>query len=299
MGKRRIIAETGAGQHGVAVATVCAMLGLSCVVYMGADDMARQESNVVRMRLLGAEVRAVSVGGRGLKEAVSESVRDWVANLDTSHYMFGTAAGLAPYPWIVREFQTVIGRESRAQILESEGRLPDYVLACVGGGSNAIGMFHPFVDDPGVRLIGVEAAGRGGNEHAATLSFDRPGEVDGSYSYLLQDEDGQISRTHSIAAGLDYPGVGPELSHLKDIGRAVFGTATDAQALRALRTLSRTEGILPALESAHALGYLLDAAERGELTPDSVVLVCLSGRDDKDLHIAADGPRAPVSDLRT
>ncbi|MBY8859478.1 tryptophan synthase subunit beta [Nocardia sp. CA2R105] len=299
MGKRRIIAETGAGQHGVAVATVCAMLGLSCVVYMGADDMARQDSNVVRMRLLGAEVRAVSTGGRGLKEAVSESVRDWVANLDTSHYVFGTAAGPAPYPWIVREFQTVIGRESRAQILKSEGRLPDYVLACVGGGSNAVGMFHPFVDDPGVRLIGVEAAGRGGHEHAATLNFGRPGEVDGSYSYLLQDEDGQISRTHSIAAGLDYPGVGPELSHLKDAGRAVFGTATDAQALRGLRALSRTEGILPALESAHALGYLLDVADRGELPPDSVVLVCLSGRGDKDLHIAADGLDALESDLRT
>ncbi|WP_051193347.1 tryptophan synthase subunit beta [Nocardia jiangxiensis] len=299
MGKCRIIAETGAGQHGVAVATVCAMLGLSCVVYMGADDMARQESNVVRMRLLGAEVRAVSTGGRGLKEAVSESVRDWVANLDTSHYVFGTAAGPAPYPWIVREFQTVIGRESRAQILKSEGRLPDYVLACVGGGSNAVGMFHPFVDDPGVRLIGVEAAGRGGHEHAATLNFGRPGEVDGSYSYLLQDEDGQISRTHSIAAGLDYPGVGPELSHLKDAGRAVFGTATDAQALRGLRALSRTEGILPALESAHALGYLLDVAERGELPPDSVVLVCLSGRGDKDLHIAAAGLDAPEPDLRT
>jgi tryptophan synthase beta chain len=287
MGKRRIIAETGAGQHGVAVATVCAMLGLSCVVYMGADDMTRQESNVVRMRLLGAQVRPVCTGDRGLKEAVSESVRDWVSNVDTSHYLFGTAAGPAPYPWIVRELQTVIGRESRSQMLESEGRLPDWVLACVGGGSNAVGMFHAFVDDPGVRLIGVEAAGRDGTTHAATLSFGRPGEADGSYSYLLQDEDGQISRTHSIAAGLDYPGVGPELSHLKDIGRAVFGTATDAQALRGLWALSRTEGIVPALESAHALGYLLEAADRGELPPDSVVLVCLSGRGDKDLLIAA------------
>ncbi|SNY78872.1 tryptophan synthase beta chain [Nocardia amikacinitolerans] len=290
MGKRRIVAETGAGQHGVAVATVCAMLGLTCVVYMGADDMRRQESNVTRMHLLGAGVRPVDSGSRRLKEAISESVRDWVANLDTTHYLFGTAAGPAPYPRIVRDFQTVIGAETRDQILRAEGRLPDYVLACVGGGSNAIGLFHPFTDDPRVRLIGVEAAGLGVDTgaHAATLSMGSPGEIDGSYSYLLQDEDGQIARTHSIAAGLDYPGVGPELSHLKDTGRVSYRAATDAVALRGMRALSHTEGILAALESAHAVGHLLEMADGGEIVEDSVVVLCLSGRGDKDLAVAAE-----------
>ncbi|MBB5912071.1 tryptophan synthase beta chain [Nocardia transvalensis] len=289
MGKTRIVAETGAGQHGVAVATVCAMLGLTCVVYMGAHDMRRQSSNVVRMQLLGAQVRPVHTGRRRLKDAVSESVRDWVTNVDSTHYLFGTTAGPAPYPRIVRDFQKAIGVEARSQILKSEGRLPDRVLACVGGGSNALGVFHAFLDDPQVRLIGVEAAGRGVDTgwHAATLSAGTPGEMDGSFSYLLQDSDGQIARTHSIAAGLDYPGVGPELSHLKDSGRVDYHAVTDAGALRGMRALSRTEGIIPALESAHALGHLLELADRGALPANSVALVCLSGRGDKDLEIAA------------
>lgn len=296
MGKRRIIAETGAGQHGVAVATVCAMFDMSCVIYMGADDMARQSMNVLRMKVLGAEVRPVYSGGRRLKDAITESVRDWVAHLDDSYYLLGSVAGPAPYPTIVRDFQTVIGLEAREQVLRSEGRLPDNVVACVGGGSNAIGMFHPFIDDPGVRLIGVEAAGRGvaTGDHAATLSAGTPGEVDGAYSYLLQDEDGQIARTHSIAAGLDYPGVGPELSHLKDTGRAEFRAVTDAVALRGMHALSRSEGIVAGLESAHALGHVLGMGERGELAPDSVLLVCLSGRGDKDLEIATNELSAPA-----
>ncbi|WP_433755132.1 tryptophan synthase subunit beta [Nocardia sp. CA-135398] len=290
MGKTRIIAETGAGQHGVAVATVCAMLGMTCVIYMGAHDMRRQASNVMRMTLLGAQVRPVETGNRRLKEAISESVRDWVANLDTTHYLFGTSAGPAPYPMIVRDLQTVIGRETRLQILKSEGRLPDYLVACVGGGSNAIGLFHPFVDEPQVQLIGVEAAGLGveTGDHAATLSAGSPGEMDGAYSYLLQDDDGQVTPTHSIAAGLDYPGVGPELSYLKDTGRVTYRTATDAVALRGLEALTRTEGIIPALESAHAVGYILELAERGGLPADSIVVVGLSGRGDKDLAIAAE-----------
>jgi tryptophan synthase beta chain len=289
MGKSRIIAETGAGQHGVAVATVCSMLGLACVIYMGADDMRRQASNVVRMNMVGAEVRAVHTGNRRLKDAISESVRDWVSNVDTTYYVFGTAAGPAPYPKMVRDFQTVIGIEARAQILKSEGRLPDYVMACVGGGSNAIGLFHSFADDSEVGLIGVEAAGRGleTGEHAATLAAGSPGEMDGTYSYLLQDEDGQIRRTHSIAAGLDYPGVGPELSYLKDTGRVTYQAASDAVALRAMQALSISEGIIPALESAHAIGYLMEMAENGDLPGDSVVVVGLSGRGDKDLAIAA------------
>ncbi|MEU1983223.1 tryptophan synthase subunit beta [Nocardia sp. NPDC019395] len=289
MGKRRIVAETGAGQHGVAVATVCAMLEMACTIYMGADDMERQRHNVVRMRILGAEVRAVETGNRRLKEAISESVRDWVAHVDSTHYLFGTAAGPAPYPRIVRDFQTIIGVEARAQILAAESRLPDYVLACVGGGSNAVGTFHPFAGDAHVRLVGVEAAGSGigTGAHAASLSAGSPGEMDGSFSYLLQDDDGQIAVTHSVAAGLDYPGVGPELSHLKEIGRVHYSAATDALALRGLRMLSHSEGIIPALESAHAVGYLLDLAERGDLPDDSVVLLCLSGRGDKDLEVAA------------
>lgn len=289
MGKRRLVAETGAGQHGVAVATVCAMLELACTIYMGADDMERQRHNVVRMQLLGAEVRAVESGTRRLKEAISESVRDWVAHVDTTHYLFGTAAGPAPYPRIVRDFQTIIGVEARAQILAAEGRLPDQVLACLGGGSNAVGTFHPFTGDTGVRLVGVEAAGHGvgTGAHAASLNAGSPGEMDGSFSYLLQDDDGQIAVTHSVAAGLDYPGVGPELSHLKESGRMQIAAATDASALRGLHILGRSEGIIAALESAHAVGYLVDLAERGDLPPDSMVLLCLSGRGDKDLEVAA------------
>ncbi|MEU6558831.1 tryptophan synthase subunit beta [Nocardia nova] len=289
MGKTRIVAETGAGQHGVAVATVCAMLGLACVVYMGADDIARQQSNVVRMRLLGADVRAVRSGDRRLKSAVTEAVRDWVAHTGDTHFLFGTAAGPAPYPRMVRDHQSRIGAEARTQLLALTGRLPDRVIACVGGGSNAVGMFHAFTDDPGVRLIGVEAGGRGphAGEHAATLSAGTPGEMDGSFSYVLQDGDGQIARTHSIAAGLDYPGVGPELSHLKDIGRIEHAVATDPVAVRGLHTLCRTEGIITALESAHAVGHLLELAERGDIEHNALVLLCLSGRGDKDLAIAA------------
>jgi tryptophan synthase beta chain len=241
------------------------------------------------MNMLGAEVRAVHTGSRRIKAAISESVRDWVTNVDSTYYLFGTAAGPAPYPRIVRDFQKVIGVEARDQILKSEGRLPDYVMACVGGGSNAIGLFHSFAGDPRVRLIGVEAAGRGieTGDHAATLSAGSPGEMDGAYSYLLQDEDGQISRTHSIAAGLDYPGVGPELSYLKDSGRVTYQAASDAVALRGMWTLSRSEGIIAALEPAHAIGYLLEMAECGDLPDDSVIVLGLSGRGDKDLAIAA------------
>ncbi|MEU4429630.1 tryptophan synthase subunit beta [Nocardia rhamnosiphila] len=289
MGKRRIVAETGAGQHGVAVATVGAMLGLSCTIYMGAVDMERQRANVIRMRLLGAEVRAVDTGNRRIKEAITESVRDWVSQVDTTHYLLGSAAGPAPYPRIVRDFQQPIGAEARSQILTAEGRLPDYVIACVGGGSNALGAFRPFVADPGVRLLGAEAAGRGmaTGAHAASLTAGSPGEIDGTFSYLLQDDDGQIAGTHSVAAGLDYPGVGPELSHLEDSGRLTAFPVDDALALRGMEALAHSEGIIPALESAHAVGCLLELAERGELAAGSVVLLCLSGRGDKDLEIAA------------
>ncbi|TLF97834.1 tryptophan synthase subunit beta [Nocardia cyriacigeorgica] len=290
MGKTRIVAETGAGQHGGAVAAVCAMLGLECVIYMGGDDMRRQPSTVARMRLLGAEVRPVETGTRRVKEAISASVRDWVENLAHTHLLLGTVVGPAPYPRMVRDFQTVIGREARADILRAEGRLPDLVLACVGGGSNALGLFHPFAADAEVELVAVEAAGRGGaeGEHAATLTAGSPGEVDGTFSYLLQDADGQIIRTHSIAAGLDYPGVGPELSYLRDSGRMSARTATDAVALRGLRALSRTEGVLAGLESAHAVGHLMERAERGELAPHTVVVLCLSGGGDKDLALASE-----------
>lgn len=290
MGKTRIVAETGAGQHGGAVAAVCAMLGLECVIYMGGDDMRRQPSTVARMRLLGADVRPVETGTRRVKEAISASVRDWVENLAHTHLLLGTVVGPAPYPRMVRDFQTVIGREARADILRAEGRLPDLVLACVGGGSNALGLFHPFAADAEVELVAVEAAGRGGaeGEHAATLTAGSPGEVDGTFSYLLQDADGQIIRTHSIAAGLDYPGVGPELSYLRDSGRMSARTATDAVALRGLRALSRTEGVLAGLESAHAVGHLMERAERGELAPHTVVVLCLSGGGDKDLAIASE-----------
>lgn len=289
MGKRRIIAETGAGQHGVATATVCAMLGLDCIIYMGAEDIQRQALNVFRMKLLGAEVRSVDSGSRTLKDAINEAIRDWVTNVETTYYLFGTAAGPHPYPRIVRDLQTVIGNEARAQLLHLEGRLPDYALACVGGGSNAIGLFYPFANDPEVRLIGIEAAGLGlaSGQHAATLSVGNPGVLHGAFSYLLQNEDGQVLETHSISAGLDYPGVGPEHSYLKDSGRATYVSADDATALRGLQALSRSEGIIPALESSHALGYLLEMGQQGLLPKDALVLLNLSGRGDKDMITVA------------
>jgi tryptophan synthase beta chain len=277
LGKRRIIAETGAGQHGVATATVCARFGLECHVYMGEEDIRRQRPNVVRMRMLGAEVIPVSAGAGTLKDAMNEAIRDWITNVETTHYLIGSAAGPHPYPVIVRDLQSVIGREAREQMLEREGRLPDLVVACVGGGSNAIGLFHPFVGDEGVRLLGAEA---GGDEHgtAATLSEGRVSVLHGSRSYVLADPDGQVLETHSISAGLDYPGVGPEHSYLKDIGRAEYAPVTDAQALEAFHLLCHREGIIPALESSHALWLALDRARPGD-----VVLVGLSGRGDKDV----------------
>ena len=287
LGKRRIIAETGAGQHGVATATVCAMLGLECIVYMGALDVQRQALNVFRMKLLGAEVRVVESGSRTLKDAINEAIRDWVTNVTTTHYLLGSAVGPHPYPLMVREFQSVIGSEAREQLLATEGRLPDYALACVGGGSNAIGLFHPFYDDATVRFIGVEAAGEGlsTGRRAASLSAGRPGVLHGAYSYLLQDEDGQVEETHSISAGLDYPGVGPELSFYKESGRAQFVAVTDDEALDGFRLLSETEGIIPALEPAHALAYLAKLVP--DIAKDSLVLVCLSGRGDKDMETVA------------
>jgi tryptophan synthase beta chain len=287
LGKTRIIAETGAGQHGVATATICAHLGLECVVYMGEVDMERQAPNVFRMRLLGAEVRPVKSGSRTLKDAINEAMRDWVTNVANTHYLIGSVMGPHPYPMMVRDFQSVIGREARAQMLEREGRLPDYAVACVGGGSNAIGLFHEFLDDTSVRLIGVEAAGRGisSGEHAATLSAGRPGVLHGSYSYLLQDENGQIIEAHSVSAGLDYPGVGPEHSFLKASERARYEAVTDAEALAAFQKLCLTEGIIPALESSHAVAYVQKLAPR--LRPDEIVLICLSGRGDKDLQTVA------------
>jgi tryptophan synthase beta chain len=270
LGKRRIVAETGAGQHGVATATVCARFGLECVVYMGAEDMRRQRPNVERMHLLGAEVRPVEFGTKTLKEATSEAIRDWIANVETTHYLIGSCVGPEPYPELVRELQSVIGRESREQTLDVEGRLPEAVIACVGGGSNAIGMFAGFLDDDGVRLVGVEAAG------AASLGAGRPAVLHGARSSVLADDDGQVLDAHSISAGLDYPGVGPEHAHLRDGGRADYVTATDEDALAAFHRLARTEGILPALESSHALARALDLDEE-------LVVVCLSGRGDKDL----------------
>ena len=283
MGKRRIIAETGAGQHGVATATVCAALGLECLVYMGTEDMKRQAVNVYRMDLLGATVEPVESGSRTLKDAINECIRDWVTNVRTTHYLIGSAVGPHPYPMMVRDFQSVIGREARGQFLEAEGRLPDYVVACVGGGSNSIGAFFPFVDDTGVRLVGVEAGGAGieTGEHAATLVAGRPGVLHGSMSYLLQDPNGQIQETHSVSAGLDYPGVGPEHAHLKDSGRADYVSSTDTEALEAFDLFSRLEGIIPALEPAHALAYVARLAP--QLSGDKTVLVCLSGRGDKDI----------------
>ncbi|MEO8926317.1 MAG: tryptophan synthase subunit beta [Caulobacteraceae bacterium] len=287
MGKGRIIAETGAGQHGVAAATVCALFGLPCVVYMGATDVERQAPNVLRMNLLGAQVRPVTSGAATLKDAMNEALRDWVTNVEDTYYLIGSAAGPHPYPAMVRDFQAVIGQETRAQILAAEGRLPDALVACVGGGSNAIGLFHPFLADEGVRLIGVEAAGEGmkSGRHAAALNGGRPGVLHGALSYLLQDGDGQIAEAHSISAGLDYPGVGPEHAWLRDAGRARYLTATDDEALAAFQLCARLEGIVPALESAHALARLPQvAAEAGK---DGVVVLGLSGRGDKDLATVA------------
>jgi tryptophan synthase beta chain len=286
MGKRRIIAETGAGQHGVASATAAALLGLECIVYMGEVDTIRQSLNVARMRLLGAEVVAVKTGSRTLKDAINEALRDWVANVAGTHYLLGTVAGPHPFPTMVRDFHSVIGFEARQQMLDETGSLPDAVVACVGGGSNAIGIFHAFLDDD-VRLVGMEAAGDGvaTGRHAATLSAGRPGVLHGAMSYLLQDEDGQTLESHSISAGLDYPGVGPEHSWLKDIGRADYIPVTDSEAMEALRTLSRTEGIIPAIETAHALAGISQLMPT--LKPGSKVLVNLSGRGDKDMETAA------------
>ncbi len=288
MGKKRIIAETGAGQHGVASATACAMLGLECIVYMGEEDIRRQSLNVYRMRLLEAEVISVKSGTRTLKDAINEAIRDWVTNVDTTHYLIGSVVGPHPYPMLVRDFQLVIGREARWQILEAAGKLPDYVVACVGGGSNAIGTFHPFIGDESVKLSGAEAGGEGiaTDKHSATLSAGRTGVLHGSMSYLLQDDHGQVRETHSISAGLDYPGVGPEHSYLKDSGRAQYSEVTDSQALDAFHLLCRTEGIIPALESSHAVYLACQLAK--ELTDDQIVLVCLSGRGDKDIDIVAE-----------
>jgi tryptophan synthase beta chain len=287
MGKKRIIAETGAGQHGVASATAAALLGLDCVVYMGEVDTVRQALNVARMRLLGAKVIPVTTGSRTLKDAINEALRDWVANVSNTHYLLGTVAGPHPFPTMVRDFHSVIGIESRAQMLEQFGSLPDVVAACVGGGSNAIGIFHAFLDDESVRLVGMEAAGDGVDtlRHAATLSMGRPGVLHGAKSYLLQDQDGQTLESHSISAGLDYPGVGPEHSWLKDIGRAEYIPVTDTEAMSALKLLSQTEGIIPAIETAHALAGIEKLMP--SLKPGAKILVNLSGRGDKDMETAA------------
>jgi tryptophan synthase beta chain len=287
MGKTRIIAETGAGQHGVASATVAARLGLECVVYMGAVDVARQEANVYRMKLLGAEVRAVSSGSKTLKDALNEAMRDWVSNVDNTFYIIGTVAGPHPYPAMVRDFQAVIGRESRAQMMQMTGRLPDKLVACVGGGSNAIGLFHPFIDDAEVGIVGVEAAGSGldSGMHAAPLCAGKPGVLHGNRTYLMEDTNGQIIETHSISAGLDYPGVGPEHAWLKDTGRAEYVAVTDAEALDAFHRLTRTEGIIPALETSHAIAQVIKMAPT--MSKDQSILVNLSGRGDKDMHTVA------------
>lgn len=284
MGKRRVIAETGAGQHGVATAMACAVLGLRCEIYMGEIDMERQRMNVQRMKLLGAEVHPVSSGSKTLKDAINEAIRDWVTNVETTYYLLGSCVGPHPYPMIVRDFQSVIGLETKRQILKKEGRLPDYIVACVGGGSNAIGIFHPFIEDHEVKLIGVEAGGEGEalGKHSASLVRGLEGILHGALTYVLQDEDGQIAGTHSIAAGLDYPAVGPEHAYLKETGRAQYFTVTDEEALQAFLALSRTEGILPALESAHALAYAMKLAEN--IGKDEIIVVNLSGRGDKDLE---------------
>ncbi|HEX8491544.1 MAG TPA: tryptophan synthase subunit beta [Pyrinomonadaceae bacterium] len=291
MGKRRIIAETGAGQHGVATATVCALFGLTCVVYMGAEDMRRQSLNVFRMRLLGAEVRAVEAGSRTLKDAINEALRDWVTTPADTYYLLGSALGPHPYPLMVRDFQSVIGREARAQILEKEGQLPDVLLACVGGGSNSIGLFHPFLEDESVRMIGVEAGGSGAalGQHAARFNTEgggRPGVLQGTMSYVLQDERGQIAATHSVSAGLDYPSIGPEHAYLHDAGRVQYVSASDEEALAAFRTLSQQEGIIPALESSHAIAHALKISV--EMNAGQILLVNLSGKGDKDVNTVAE-----------
>lgn len=284
MGKKRIIAETGAGQHGVATATVCARFGLECIIYMGVHDMERQSLNVFRMRLMGAEVRPVSAGTGTLKDATSEAIRDWVTNVQTTHYILGSVAGPHPYPMIVRDFHAVIGQETRAQAMEKWGGLPDILMACVGGGSNAMGLFHEFIHESSIRLIGVEAAGEGVNtsKHAATLTKGKIGVLHGAMSYLLQDEDGQVVEAHSISAGLDYPGVGPEHSYLKDIGRAEYYSVTDAEALAAFQRLSSLEGIIPALETSHAIAYLETLC--AQLTDNPRIIINCSGRGDKDVQ---------------
>ncbi len=299
MGKTRIIAETGAGQHGVATATAAALFGMECEIYMGTEDMRRQSLNVFRMRLLGAEVRPVDSGSRTLKDAINEAMRDWVTNVANTHYLLGSVLGAHPYPWIVRDFQSVIGREARTQILEAEGRLPDLLIACVGGGSNAIGLFYDFLREPGIRMIGVEAGGRGKalGAHAARFSGGRKGVLQGTLSYVLQDENGQIAGTHSVSAGLDYPAVGPEHSCLHDSGRVQYTSITDDLALDAFQLLSRKEGIIPALESAHAIAELVRIGPR--LEKDTVVIVNLSGRGDKDVNqvaeiLAEDGRQSSV-----
>ncbi|MFN2516293.1 MAG: tryptophan synthase subunit beta [Pyrinomonadaceae bacterium] len=290
MGKQRIVAETGAGQHGVATATVCALFGLECVIYMGAEDARRQKLNLVRMQLLGAEVRVVDAGSQTLKDAINEALRDWTTSPENTHYLLGSALGPHPYPLMVRDFQSVIGREARAQIMEQEGRMPDALVACVGGGSNSIGLFHPFLDQAEVRMIGVEAGGISSTlgEHAARFNVSgggRPGVLHGTMSYVLQDENGQIALTHSISAGLDYPSIGPEHAYLHDSGRIEYVSASDDEALEAFQTLSRLEGIIPALESAHAISHALKLAP--ELLKENVIIVNLSGRGDKDVSLVA------------
>ncbi|MGE7841261.1 tryptophan synthase subunit beta [Lysinibacillus sp. NPDC093712] len=284
MGKKKIVAETGAGQHGVATATACALLNLECVVFMGAEDIKRQQLNVFRMELLGTKVESVETGSKTLKDAVNAALRYWVTNVEDTHYILGSALGPHPFPKIVRDFQRIIGVETRAQVLAKEGRLPDAVVACIGGGSNAIGMFHPFVDDESVTLYGVEAAGSGidTGKHAAAIAGGQLGVLHGAYMYLLQDDNGFVQEAHSISAGLDYPGKGPEHCYLHDIGRANFDSITDDEALEGLQLLSRTEGILPALESAHAIAYTAKLAK--EMNADDIIVVCLSGRGDKDVH---------------
>jgi tryptophan synthase beta chain len=285
MGKTRVIAETGAGQHGVAAATVCAKFGFPCVVFMGATDVERQAPNVLRMKMLGAEVRPVTAGAGTLKDAMNEALRDWVTNVDTTYYLIGTAAGPHPYPEMVRNFQSVIGDEIKAQFQELEGRLPDAVVACIGGGSNAIGTFHPFLDDPSVAIFGAEAGGHGidvPNGHAASMTGGRPGVLHGNRTYLLQDDDGQILEGHSISAGLDYPGVGPEHSWLRDSGRVTYVPVTDKQALEAFQICTRMEGIIPALESAHGLWQAMQLAPK--MGKDKAIVLCLSGRGDKDIE---------------
>ncbi len=288
MGKGRVVAETGAGQHGVAVATVCALLGLSCIIYMGEEDVHRQSMNVFRMKLLGADVRSVSSGSRTLKDAINEAIRDWVTNIQTTYYLMGSSVGPHPYPMLVRGFQSIIGRETRKQILSDYGRLPDYIIACVGGGSNAIGIFHSFINDKKVKLIGVEGAGQGLTEgkHAASLVTGSPGVLHGAHTYILQDENGQIEETRSIAPGLDYPGVSPEHSYYKDTKRVDYVAVNDNQALEGFQLLTTKEGIIPALESAHAVYYATKIAP--DMSKDTLVVINLSGRGDKDLHIVAE-----------